>query len=172
MSDARFKAYNVQHLSFLLVDDNEFMRSVVRAILKAWGCRFVAEARDGQEALKRLQVFPADVVIADWEMSPMNGIEFTRRVRNDANSPNHFVPIIMLTGYTEVERVKAARDAGIHGFLAKPVQPKVLYDRLCELIDRPRKFVRCETYFGPDRNRRKSHDYQGTERRSKPREYS
>lgn len=165
------KHYNLQQVSFLIADDNEFMRSVVRAILKSWNCRNVADARDGDEALKRLQVYPADVVIADWEMSPMNGLDFARKVRNDPRSPNRFVPIIMLTGHTAVERVKIARDAGVHGFLAKPVQPKILYDRICELIDRPRRFIKCETYFGPDRNRRKSKDYKGPERRAKPREY-
>ena len=172
MLDSRSKAYNIQSVGFLLVDDNEFMRSVVRSVLKVWGCRNVAEARDGDEALKRLHVFPADVIIADWEMAPMDGIEFTRRVRNDPKSPDRFVPIIMLTGHTAGERVRTARDAGVHTFVAKPVQPRVLYERLCELIERPRKFISCETYCGPDRGRRKSHNYDGPERRQKPRDYS
>ena len=169
MIEDRVKGYNIERLSFLLVDDNEFMRSVIRAMLKSMGSRYIVEARDGGEALKRLQVFPADIVICDWEMAPMDGIEFTRRIRSDRHSPNRFIPIVMLTGHAELERVKAARDAGVHEFLAKPVQAKAFYGRLCDLIERPRKFVDCDTYFGPDRHRRKNPDYRGPERRERPR---
>lgn len=163
-------AYNLEQLSFLLVDDNEFMRSVIRSMLKSLGCRHVMEARDGTEGLKRLQVFPADVVICDWEMAPMDGIEFTRRVRGDKQNPSRFIPIIMLSGHADVARVKAARDAGVHEFLVKPIKPKAFYDRLSDMIDKPRKFVSCETYFGPDRVRRKSKNYTGPERRKTPRD--
>ncbi len=165
------KSYNIQRVNFLLVDDNDFMRSIVRTVLKSWGCLYVSNASDGHEALKRLRVDPIDVVIADWEMSPMDGITFTKEVRREANGPNRFTPIIMLTAHTKAERVKTARDAGVNTYLAKPVQPKILYERLCELIERPRKFVSCPTYMGPDRNRRKRDDYSGSERRQSPRGY-
>ena len=165
MLDDRAKAYNIQRLNFLLVDDNKFMRSVVRALLNSWGCKNIAEASDGEEGLKTLKDFPADVVVTDWEMAPMNGLEFARRLRGDPNSPNRFVPVILLTAHTEAWRVKAARDAGIHEFLAKPVQPKALYERICVLIERPRKFVRAGSYFGPDRHRHKGRHFDGDDRR-------
>ncbi|MSO93389.1 MAG: response regulator [Rhodospirillales bacterium] len=165
MIDDRSKSYNIQRLNFLLVDDNKFMRSVVRAVLNSWGCKTIAEASDGEEALKELKSFPADIVIADWEMAPMNGIEFARRLRSDPDSPNRFVPVIMLTAHTEAWRVKSAREAGIHEFLVKPVMPKALYERICVLIERPRKFVRAGNYFGPDRHRHKKHHHEGEDRR-------
>ncbi|MSO93662.1 MAG: response regulator [Rhodospirillales bacterium] len=165
MLDDRVKQYNIQRLNFLLVDDNKFMRTIVRAVLNTWGCRNIVEASDGEEGLKELKVFPADLVICDWEMAPMDGIDFTRRIRNDQDSPNRFVPVIMLTAHTEVRRVRHARDAGIHEFLAKPVQPKALYERICEIIERPRKFVRCASYFGPDRHRHRKYQYEGEDRR-------
>lgn len=159
------KYYNIQRVNFLLVDDNKFMRSIVRTVLNAWGCRSIVEADDGEAALMELKTSPVDIVIADWEMAPMDGIAFARRLRRDTDSPNRFVPIIMLTAHTEAWRVQAARDAGIHEFLAKPVMPKALYERLCVLIERPRKFVRTASYFGPDRHRHKHRHFDGDDRR-------
>ena len=86
-------------------------------------------------------------------MKPMDGLEFTRRVRNDEHSPNPFVPIIMITGHTEKHRVEAARDAGVTEFLAKPITAHNLFARIAEIVERPRAFVRCDNYFGPDRRR-------------------
>ncbi len=167
MLDDRLRAYNIQRLNFLLVDDNKFMRTIVRNVLGAWGCRNIVEASDGEEGLRELKVFPADIVITDWEMAPMDGLQFVRRIRTDPASANRFVPVIMLTAHTEVRHVHTARDSGIHEFLAKPVQPKALYERICELIERPRKFVRASTYFGPDRHRHKKRHHEGPDRRKK-----
>jgi DNA-binding response OmpR family regulator len=63
------------------------------------------------------------------------------------------VPIIMITGHTERYRVEAARDAGVTEFLAKPVTAHNLFARITEILERPRAFVRCDRYFGPDRRR-------------------
>jgi DNA-binding response OmpR family regulator len=84
----------------------------------------------------------------------MDGLTFTKKVRTDPNSPNPYVPIIMLTGHTETARVMEARDAGINMFLAKPISVKALSERLALMIDNPARFVRTPTYFGPDRRRK------------------
>ena len=109
----------------------------------------------------------SDLVLTDMAMKPMDGLEFTRHVRNHEHSPNPFVPIIMITGHTEKHRVEAARDAGVTEFLAKPItaaQPVLAHRR-----DRgaPRAFVRCDSYFGPDRRRRQIDDYAGPWRRKR-----
>ena len=77
------------------------------------------EAEDAPTALKILQYFPADVLITDWNMQPLNGIEFTQLVRTAKDSKSPEIPIIMLTGFAEVRRVIEARDAGVNEFLAK-----------------------------------------------------
>jgi DNA-binding response OmpR family regulator len=87
-----------------------------------------------------------------------------RLVRTGKDSPNPFVPIIMLTGHTEMHRVIEARDAGVHEFLAKPISAKGLYSRVKSIIERPRPFIRAGLYFGPDRRRRQI-DWKGPERR-------
>ena len=98
-------------------------------------------------------------------MEPVNGCEFTKLLRTARDSPNHFVPIIMLTAYAERSKVEAARDAGVTEFCAKPVTATELYRKVCAVINTPRSFVRTSVYFGPDRRRRKDDGYKGKERR-------
>lgn len=159
--------YNLERLNFLIVDDNKHMRALVKSILIALGVRNCVEATDGADAFKELRHFPADIIICDWNMDPLDGLDFTRLVRTGKDSPNPFVPIVMLTGHTERNRVMEARDAGVHEFLAKPISAKKLYTRIKAIIDRPRPFVRTAMYFGPDRRRKKSPNYKGPERRKK-----
>jgi DNA-binding response OmpR family regulator len=72
----------------------------------------------------------------------------------------------MLTGHSERHRVEAARDAGVTEFLAKPITAVNLLTRITEIVERPRAFVRCDSYFGPDRRRRTFEDYAGPWRRA------
>ena len=99
-------------------------------------------------------------------MKQMDGLEFTRNVRNDPNSPNPFVPINMITGHTEKHHVEAARDAGVTELLAKPITAANLFSRIAEIVERPRAFVRCGHYFGPDRRRHRAEGYNGPWRRA------
>ena len=154
-----------ESLKALVVEDNAHMRSLLRALLNSVGIRDVAEAAHGGSALEVLRQRRSDLVLSDMAMSPMDGLEFTRRVRNDEQSPNPFVPIIMITGHTERHRVEAARDAGVTEFLAKPITAHNLFSRIARIVEQPRGFVRCESYFGPDRRRRQLEDYAGPWRR-------
>jgi two-component system chemotaxis response regulator CheY len=95
----------------------------------------------------------------------MNGIDFTRAVRELPDKSDCVVPIIMVTGYTERHRVEQARDAGINEILAKPVTPAALFQRIEEIVLRPRAFVRAPNYSGPCRRRRENPDYVGPWRR-------
>ncbi len=157
--------YNLERLNFLIVDDNKHMRALVKSILHALGAKNVLDASDGADAFKELRHYPADIIICDWNMDPLDGLDFTRLVRTGNDSPNPFVPIIMLTGHTEMNRVVEARDSGIHEFLAKPISAKGLYSRIRAIIEHPRPFVRAGLYFGPDRRRRELASYMGAERR-------
>ena len=155
-----------EKLKALIVEDNAHMRSLLRALLNSVGIKEIAEAAHGGAALQILREFKSDLVLSDMAMKPMDGLEFTRQVRNSDSSPNPFVPIIMITGHTEKHRVEAARDAGVTEFLAKPITATNLFTRIAEIVERPRAFVRCESYFGPDRRRRMIEDYAGPWRRA------
>ena len=155
-----------EKLKALIVEDNAHMRALLRALLHSIGIKDVAEAAHGGAALQILRERKSDLVLSDMAMQPMDGLEFTRQVRNADASPNPFVPIIMITGHTEKHRVEAARDAGVTEFLAKPITAANLFARIAEIVERPRAFVRCDTYFGPDRRRRTIEDYAGPWRRA------
>ena len=98
-------------------------------------------------------------------MEPGDGFDLVDMIRNEPDSPNRYLPVIMLTGHSEKERVEMARDHGVTEFLVKPVTPKDLLARVLAIIENPRPFVRSTDYFGPDRRRRESPDYDGPERR-------
>jgi two-component system, chemotaxis family, chemotaxis protein CheY len=155
----------LDHLKALIVDDNTHMRALLRALLQSLGIQNLFDAPDGASGFRELCERKPDVVFTDLSMTPIDGIEFTRMVRTRRESPNPFVPIIMVTGHTERQRVMSARDAGVTEFLAKPITAQNILLRLTEIIERPRAFVRCEDYFGPDRRRKKDEKFSGPWRR-------
>lgn len=160
------KLLDLSSISFLVVDDNDHMRRVIAQILRSLGAQTIKQAADGAEALAILGDWDADIIIADWLMTPLDGIEFTRMVRTAPDSRNPMAPIIMVTAYSESERITEARDAGITEMMVKPVSPQALYKRIEEVILRPRQFVRCDSFVGPDRHRRSDKNYHGPRRRS------
>ncbi len=145
-----------QYLRVLIVDDNNDMRTLLRRMLASIGVKHILEATDGRAGIAILHETGCDVVLSDLDMKPMNGIEFTLAVRTSDNLSNSVVPIIMITGRTEMHVVEKARDAGITEFIAKPVTMGALQGRLTEVVERPRPFVRTGGYLGPDRRRKKT----------------
>lgn len=152
MSDPTSR-YVLENVNVMVIDDNKHMSTLVTEILSALGIRNVCEVGDAARAFKELQHFSADVIIVDWHMQPLDGIDFVKLVRTAKDSANPYVPIIMLSGFTEYRRVVEARDAGVNEFLAKPISAKALYQRFASIIDNPRPFIRTKSYFGPDRRR-------------------
>ncbi|HEY3695906.1 response regulator [Phenylobacterium sp.] len=153
-------------LKILLVDDNHHMRVLLGEILRAIGCRHIREANDGAEGLQVLRNHPVDIVITDLSMQPLDGIDFVRLLRNSPDSPNPMIPVIMITGHATQRRVSEARDAGVNEFLAKPLTARGVVERISQVVDHARGFVRTEGYFGPDRRRRVDPSYGGPMRRS------
>ncbi|MCZ8122963.1 MAG: response regulator [Tagaea sp.] len=159
-------AYQFGKIRVMVVEDNPHMRKLLKALLEAIGVGEIVEATDGGVAWMLMKQNPVDFALIDWEMYPVNGLTLVRKIRTEPDSPNHFLPIIMVTGYTERERVMRARDVGVTEFLAKPVSAQTLAQRIEELIERPRPYVRTREYFGPCRRRKKGGIYIGPERRA------
>jgi CheY-like chemotaxis protein len=155
----------LEQISFLIVEPNTFTRSVVRNVLQVFGARLIAEASDGNAAMKIVKEMAPDIVLTDWNMSPINGIQLTRLIRTSDDSPNRYIPVVMMTSYAERHRVIEARDAGISEFVVKPLSAQSLIDHIIEVIEHPREFVRTSSYFGPDRRRRRKAAFTGTDRR-------
>ncbi|HBT42273.1 MAG: response regulator [Alphaproteobacteria bacterium] len=158
--------YDFSALRILVVDDSFHMRELVRTFLEGFGIKEVTVSSDAEEAYDLVVNLDPDLIITDWNMAPVSGLEFVERIRKGANVPNRFVPIIMLTGYTEMKRVEEARDAGINSFLAKPISAASLYKRLVTSVQDKRQYVESTGgYFGPDRRSTKRREFRGKERR-------
>ena len=140
----------VQSIAVLIVDDNQYMRKVIRNILVNIGVKNIHEAADGIAGLEAIRMFAPDLVILDWEMPLLNGAELVRIVRSPGVFPVPDVPIIMLTGHVERWRVIEASRLGVNEFLKKPVSGKALLDRIVAILAQPRAMVRLGDYYGPE----------------------
>jgi two-component system chemotaxis response regulator CheY len=141
---ARFETLKV-----LVVDDDHYMRKVVRTMLAAMGVKTVWEACDGKAGLDAIRAETPDLVIVDWDMPVIDGAQFVRMVRSPGEFPVPDVPIIMLTGHGERWRVVEAARIGAHEYLLKPVSTKALRDRIIASLSLSRPIVQLDGYYGP-----------------------
>jgi CheY-like chemotaxis protein len=147
--DAKALAHRFAATKVLVVDDEHYMRKVVRTLLMSVGVRTVYEAPDGPSGLEFIRSMAPDVVILDWEMPGLDGAGFVRMVRSPDTFPFADIPIIMLTGHGERRRVVEAVSIGVNEFLLKPVSSKALQDRLISVLTKPRPLVKSGDYYGP-----------------------
>jgi two-component system, chemotaxis family, chemotaxis protein CheY len=157
--------YNLSQVNVLIIDSNWNMRRLVGTALEGYGIQNVEFAADGREGLNKLVRLPIDLVICEYRLGRINGIDLTRKIRRSRKKFDPFVPILLLTADTEEGVVAAARDAGISGVIAKPVSAEYLYRHIVELIERPRQFVRTSGFIGPDRRLRDNGDQPDTPKR-------
>lgn len=157
--------YDFSKLSVLVVEDSPPMLEVVVNALKLLGVGQVYQARNGESGFQQFVKIRPDIVLTDWEMEPVDGLELIKWIRRDSMSPKRTVPVIIMTGYAASMRVAEARDKGVTEFLVKPFTANELARRIAYVIDSPRDFVETHEFFGPDRRRRRSQDYEGPERR-------
>ncbi len=108
---------------FMIVDDSPVIRKVARRILEGMG-HVVAEAADGLEALEKCQVNMPDVVIVDWEMPRMNGVEFISQFKFLKNSEN--TKLLFCTSEVNISEMTKAKRAGCHGYIVKPFTRDIL----------------------------------------------
>ncbi len=153
-----------EQLRFVIVDDNAHMRRILRTMLRAFGSREIYEAEEGASGLEAVEAYQPDILITDLKMPIFDGIELTRMIRNPDGFSQAYLPIIILSAYSEKHQVISARDAGASDFICKPVSAATLYDRIENIIQHPRPFIRTTTYFGPDR-RRQENVFSGEEKR-------
>lgn len=139
----------IRRLSVLIVDDNAFMRKIVRGLLSTMGIKKIAEAGDGIRGLELIRVASPDLVILDWEMPLLDGPGLVRIIRSPGVFAFPDIPIIMLTAHGDRWRVLEAARIGINEFVCKPVSAKVLRDRLISILLKPRATVQIGAYYGP-----------------------
>lgn len=158
--------YQFKNISVLIVESSSPMLGLTKGVLESYGVQRIYPAYGADNGYERFCEIKPDLIIIDWLEDPKNGVYLTKKIRTSPDSPNPFVPIIMMTGYSQKRRVLMARDSGITEFLVKPYTAKALFQRIEQIVEFPRAFVQCEGYFGPDRRRsRPNADYNGPERR-------
>ena len=140
---------NFRELKVLIVDDSRTARSIVKEVLDAISVNQVKMAEDGADAMARLREFPADIVLCDLHMAHLDGIEFTRLLRSADDSPNPYLPVLMLTADATERQVKNAFAAGVNDFMSKPVEMAALRRKLRALFSKPLVFLRDGRYLKP-----------------------
>lgn len=157
--------YKLENAKILLVDDMQPMLTLTKSLLGIYGFKDIVDASNVETAFKLYCKTSPDLVITDWVMEPDDGMELVRRIRKDKASPNQYVPIIVMTGFSSRPRVESARDRGITEFLVKPFSARDLFAKIEHIIEKPRQFVDTGAFFGPDRRRKRGDDYAGPRRR-------
>lgn len=156
----------LEGVTALILDDNAHMRGVLRAILVSFGMRRIDEAADCNEAIRLVAGGVIDIAFIDFKLSGPDGIDSCRQIRRAPESPNPFLPIIMVTAYSERSRVIDAVNAGVDEFLVKPIRAVDVANRMNAVIERRRSFIDVPAYFGPDRRRRTDPRFRGPLRRA------
>ena len=145
--------YVLDKLRVLVVEPNSYIRDLLRTILQSVDSATIDLTGDGEVGFARYCQHEYDVVFTDSEAAPISGLGLVDLIRKSPESPNPYVPIVMLSAHSDEERVKLARDHGATEFIAKPFSADCVLTHLEEVIENPRSFVRAASYFGPDRRR-------------------
>ena len=119
---------NARNANVLVVDEYNNMRRILRAHLAQIGVAHVEEAADGPEALAKLRDRNFDLVISDWNMAPMSGLELLKQVRADTRLKT--VPFLMITAESRSDNAAAAEQAGADDHVAKPFSARMLCDKV------------------------------------------
>ncbi len=124
------------NLVFLVVDDMEGMRRILTNSLGQIGVKTVLTAVNGAEAWRIIQSQPVDVVISDWNMPVMSGLDLLKKIRESARHAN--LPVLMMTAETERHQVQIAIEAGVSGYMVKPFNIGALESKIKKIIEQPR----------------------------------
>ncbi len=119
-------------MEILVVDDYATMRRIMKNLLVQLGFKNVSEAVDGGDALNKLRVKSAGLVISDWNMEPMTGLQLLKEVRSDAKLKE--LPFIMVTAESKTDNVIAAKQAGVSNYIVKPFNAETLKTKMQSVI--------------------------------------
>lgn len=145
----------LQKVSVLVVDPDPRISNIVKHVLLNLGFGNIHIANTAKSGVDYFLKQPVDFIITDNDMENLeDGRHLVEYIRTAPESPNPYVPIIMLSGHAEQEDVLQARDMGITEFTAKPFTAKTLCDRIIRIIENPRSFIITKRYTGPDRRRK------------------
>jgi two-component system, chemotaxis family, chemotaxis protein CheY len=120
------------NINILIVDDYKTMLRIIRGLLSQIGFSNVDEAANGAEAMVKLKEKSYNLIISDWNMEPMTGLELLQNVR--ANEKTKTIPFIMVTAESKTENVIAAKQAGVSNYIVKPFNAETLKTKLASVL--------------------------------------
>ena len=126
-----------KNIRILVVDDFSTMRRIVKNLLSDLGFNNTVEAEDGHSALAVLRQDAVELVVTDWNMPGMTGIELLREIRADAKFRG--LPVLMVTAEAKREQIIEAAQAGVNGYIIKPFTAATLEDKLAKIFERMEK---------------------------------
>jgi CheY-like chemotaxis protein len=142
---------NLKNIAGLIVDRDPFARGLVAQMLRGFGVSTILTADNGTDAKGILVHNSPEITFIEGELTDMAAAELIDWVRRNPNKALRYLPIIVLSGYTQLRLISVARDAGAHLVVRKPISPQVLFDRLVWVAAFDRPFLESPTYAGPDR---------------------
>ncbi len=158
------QAYDLTQISILVLEKHLLIRRLLTDVFSEFGVPTVQSTPDPSIAWDMFRQSPIDIILSDWTEG-LDGMAFLTKVRQDEDTPDPFVPVVVCTANTEYRHVCIARDKGMTEFLAKPVSAHTIYSRICAMVESHRPFIRIAGFFGPDRRRHLDDEYAGVNRR-------
>ena len=140
-------------ITVLIVVDDEILLESLKHMVRDFGVVSILSARDGEECLSRLREKPVAMVISDYRLTPVNGLDLARRLRHGEGGADPAIPIIMLATDHERILIEATHDIGVNGCIDKPISPSFLYTRMLSVMTESRHFIHTENYIGCDRRK-------------------
>ncbi len=159
------QAYDISQLRVLVLEKHLLIRRLLTEVFRECGVPTVMSTADPNQAFEMFSDSPVDIIFTDW-CADLDGMAFLNRVRKDPASSICFIPVVVVTAFTELHNVCVARDNGMTEYLAKPISAKMIYSRLVKVIESNRPFIRTGDFFGPERRRREQPAFANQNRRA------
>jgi DNA-binding response OmpR family regulator len=160
MLDKSFKTLRV-----LVLEDNKFLVQLIKQIVRSFGVNEISDFNDVTRAKKAVKNRQFDIAIVEVKMPKEDGFKFVKYVRTAPESQNKTMPVIMLSAVPTRRIIGQAIASGAEEFLAMPIVPKKLYERIAGLIQRPHSYIQINDYSGPERRRVIMERFEDAERR-------
>jgi two-component system, chemotaxis family, chemotaxis protein CheY len=142
------------NIRVLIADGDVNIALVLLTMLQRMGFKHVHVVRNGAAAIELLQRERVDIVLTEWQMEPVDGLELTHHIRTSEDPGLRLMPVIMVTARAEKQDVEICRDAGVTEFVVKPFNSVTVFKRIKQIVDNPRGFLLHNSYTGPDRRRK------------------
>lgn len=142
---------NLERSVVCLVDGNPTALEALAGMVRGFGVRKQFKCKSGAEAMHIVKTQELDLIVLDSVMPDMDGYDFIRWLRREAQPEAQFTPVIMLSGHAARSTVEKSRDSGSNFVIAKPFTPELLLQRIFWVAKDERQMVKAENYVGPDR---------------------